>query len=76
MYTPVHLWQGCGMGASLLSVNEMVSYAGDLRRSARHEPAPDVARKIRQAANDMEKTAFARLSLTSATIGKLLDTLA
>jgi hypothetical protein len=64
------------MGQAIHSATEMVSYAGDLRRSARQEQAPDVARKIQHAANKLEKTAFDRLSLNSPNIGKLLDMLA
>lgn len=64
------------MGQSIHSVTDMVSYAGDLRRSARQAEAPEVADKIRSAADHLEKTAFSRLSLTDPAIGKLLDTLA
>ena len=64
------------MGQAIHSIADMVSYAGDLRRSARREPAPDVAQKIQHAANHLEMTAFNRLSLTAPGIGKLLDTLA
>ena len=76
MYRPYARWQFAGMGQTIHSVNEMVSYAGDLRRSARHQQAPEVAQKIQHAADHLEKTAFARLSLTGSNIGKLLDTLA
>ncbi|MCP5410572.1 MAG: hypothetical protein H6924_00195 [Alphaproteobacteria bacterium] len=64
------------MGQSIQSTTDMVSYAGDLRRSARHEQAQETAQKIQQAADRLEKTAFERLSLTGPNIGKLLDTLA
>jgi hypothetical protein len=64
------------MGQAIHSATEMVSYAGDLRRSARREQAPDVARKIQHAADKLEKMAFDRLSLNSPNIGKLLDMLA
>ena len=64
------------MGQSIHSATDMVSYAGDLRRSARQAETPEVAGKIQQAADHLEKTAFNRLSLTAPNIGKLLDTLA
>lgn len=53
----------------------MVSYAGDLRRSARHIRHPEQAARIRRIADEMEKAAFARLSLTGPGIGRLLDML-
>lgn len=64
------------MGQSIHSVTDMVSYAGDLRRSARQAPQPEVAQKIQRAADHLEKAAFARLSLTDSKVGKLLDMLA
>ncbi len=64
------------MGQAIHSVIDMVSYAGDLRRSAHDERVCDVAQKIRQAADNLEKTAFDRLSLNGPNIGKLLDMLA
>jgi hypothetical protein len=64
------------MGQAIHSIADMVSYAGDLRRSARREPAPDVAQKIQHAANHLEMAAFNRLSLPAPGIGRLLDTLA
>jgi hypothetical protein len=64
------------MGQSIHSATDMVSYAGDLRRSARQAEAPEVAEKIRHAADHLEKTAFRQLSLTAPAIGRLLDTLA
>lgn len=66
------------MGQTIHSVTDMVSYAGDLRRHAAHqsEKSPEAAQKIQQAADNLEQTAFARLSLTDSNIGRLLDTLA
>lgn len=64
------------MGQSLSSINDMVSYAGDLRRAARQEAALEDAPKIRRAAAEMEQAAFARLSLKGEAIGRLLDTFA
>lgn len=64
------------MGQSIRSVTDMVSYAGDLRRSARQAEQPEQAWKIQQAADHLEKSAFQRLSLPGEKIGKLLDTLA
>jgi hypothetical protein len=76
MYRPAGRWQSGAMGQALNSATDMVSYAGDLRRSARHEQAPEMAAKIQRAADHLEKSAFTRLSLTGPNIGKLLDTLA
>ena len=64
------------MRQSIHSATDMVSYAGDLRRSARQAEAPEVAEKIQHAAEQLEKRAFTSLSLTAPNIGKLLDTLA
>jgi hypothetical protein len=64
------------MAHVIQSPAEMVSYAGDLRRSARHLEPPELAAKVRQAADELEKSAFARLSLPGAGIGRLLDTIA
>ena len=63
------------MGQSLSSVTDMVSYAGDLRRFAR-QAEPDVAAKIQQSANLLEKSAIAQVSDAGPQIGKLLDTFA
>ena len=63
------------MGQSIQSVTDMVSYAGDLRRSARQAQAPEVPGKIQRAADQLEQAAFNRLSLTGPNIGRLLDTL-
>lgn len=63
------------MAQLIQSPAEMVSYAGDLRRSARQIPQPEQAAKIRQIADNLEKSAFARLSLPGPGIGRLLDTL-
>jgi hypothetical protein len=76
MYRPGGRWHSGAMGQVLDSATDMVSYAGDLRRSARHERAPELAAKIQGAADRLEKSAFERLSLTGPNIGRLLDTLA
>ena len=66
---------GKGMGRTITSVVDMVSYAGDLRRAAKQAPTPEVAQKIQSSAAELEKTALTRVGLTAPGIGKLLDTL-
>ena len=63
------------MGQTINSVPDMVSYAGDLRRAAKHEPSHEVAEKIRRSADHLEKTAVARVSDAGHDLGKLLDIL-
>ena len=53
----------------------MVSYAGDLRRAAKQAPTPEMAQKIHNSAQQLEKTALKRVGLTGPGIGQLLDTL-
>lgn len=54
----------------------MMSMAGDLRRQAKSEPAPETAAKLQTAAKTLEATALAQVGQTSPYIGKLLDTFA
>ncbi len=63
------------MGQTIHSVTDMVSYAGDLRRSAK-QASPEVAEKIQRSADQLEKTAINRISDAGPTLGKLLDTFA
>ena len=64
------------MGQTITSVTDMVSYAGDLRRAAGKTPDPETAAKIQRSAEQLEKTAIARVSDAGPGIGTLLDTLA
>ena len=64
------------MGRTINSVSDMVSYAGDLRRAAVKTPDPETAAKIQHSAEQLEKTAIARVSDAGPGIGILLDTLA
>ena len=64
------------MGQTIRSVTEMVSYAGDLRRAAGKTPDLETAAKIQRSAEQLEKTAIARVSDAGPGIGTLLDTLA
>ena len=64
------------MGRSINSVVEMVSYAGDLRRAASKTPDPETAAKIQRSAEQLEKTAIAKVSDAGPGIGTMLDTLA
>jgi hypothetical protein len=61
------------MGRTINSVVDMVSYAGDLRRAAGKTPDPETAAKIQRSAEQLEKTAIAKVG--SPAVGKLLDTL-
>lgn len=63
------------MGQSISSVNDMVSYAGALRRAVKEAPTPEAAQKIQRTAAELEKTALTRVGLAGPGIGKLLDTL-
>ena len=63
------------MGQTIRSVTEMVSYAVDLRRAAGKTPDADTAAKIQRSAEQLEKTAIARVSDAGPAIGTLLDTL-
>lgn len=54
----------------------MMSMAGDLRRQAKSEPAPEMAAKLQIAAKTLETAALAQVGQTSPHIGQLLDTFA
>ncbi len=62
------------MGQTITSISDMVSYAGDLRRAAKHEQAPDVAQKIQRSAEQLENTALKHISQAAPNLGRLLDT--
>jgi hypothetical protein len=65
------------MGQTINSVPQMMAYAGDLKRAAAQQAgSPDVARKLQQSADALEKSALAKVGQTSPLIGKLLDLLA
>jgi hypothetical protein len=64
------------MGQAITSVNQMVSMAGDLRRSAKVAPEPELSNKLATAAKTLESQAFAKAGITNPNIGKLLDLIA
>jgi hypothetical protein len=64
------------MGQTISSAADMISYAGELRRAARRETAPELAQKIEQSAGRLEKTAISQVARDAGPrLGKLLDTL-
>ncbi|HVW75700.1 MAG TPA: hypothetical protein VHC39_18830 [Rhizomicrobium sp.] len=63
-----------GMGQTITSVIDMVSYAGDLRRAAKQAPTPEIGAKIQQSAAALEQKGLAQVGQAGAGIGKLLDT--
>jgi len=67
---------GEGMGQTISSATDMISYAGELRRAAKRESAPGMAQKIEQSASHLEKTAISQVAKDAGPrLGKLLDTL-
>ncbi len=38
------------MGQAITSITDMVSYSGELRRAAKHQPVAEVAQKIQRSA--------------------------
>jgi hypothetical protein len=64
------------MGQAITSITDMVSYAGDLRRAAKHQPVAEVAQKIQRSAQQLEDTALKQISQAAPHLGKLLDTFA
>ena len=64
------------MGQTISSVAQMVSFAGDLRRSAKQAPEPEVSAKLAEAAKTLEAQAFAKAGITNPNIGALLDIIA
>ena len=64
------------MGQAITSITDMVSYSGELRRAAKHQPVAEVAQKIQRSAQELENTALKHISQAAPGIGKLLDTFA
>ncbi len=64
------------MGQTISSATDMISYAGELRRAARREAAPELAQKIALSARQLEKTAIQQVAPDAGPrLGRLLDTL-
>jgi len=62
------------MGQTITSATDMISYAGELRRVAKRAPAPELAQKIQQSANQLEKTAINQVAKAAGPrLGALLD---
>ena len=64
------------MGSSIGPVDQMIYFAGDLRRQAKQAAEPELASKLQSAAKQLETTALAQAGITNPMIGKLLDTFA
>lgn len=64
------------MGQTISSANDMMSYAGDLRRAAKQANEPGLADKMQRSASNLEQTALAQVSDAGPMLGKLLDTFA
>jgi hypothetical protein len=64
------------MGQTITSAADMISYAGELRRTAKRAPAPELAQKMQQSANQLEKTAINQVTKAAGPrLGALLDKL-
>jgi hypothetical protein len=61
------------MGQTISSVSHMIAYSGDLRRQAKQTQAPELAQKLQQSANQLEKAALVKAGVDNPRIGKLLD---
>jgi hypothetical protein len=61
------------MGQTIDSVPQMIAYSGDLRRQAKATEQPELAQKLHQSANVLEKQALAKAGIDNPRIGKLLD---
>jgi hypothetical protein len=62
------------MGQTITSAADMISYAGELRRVARRAPAPELARKMQQSAEQLEKAAINQVARAAGPrLGALLD---
>jgi hypothetical protein len=62
------------MGQTITSAADMISYAGELRRVARRAPAPELAQKMQQSADQLEKTAINQVAKAAGPrLGALLD---
>ena len=67
---------GEGMGQTISSPTDMISYAGELRRAAKREAMPERAQQIEQSASRLEKSAINQVAKDAGPrLGKLLDTL-
>jgi hypothetical protein len=51
----------------------MIAYSGDLRRQAKQTESPELAQKLQQSANNLEKAALVKAGVDNPRIGKLLD---
>jgi hypothetical protein len=62
------------MGQTITSATDMISYAGELRRVANRSPAPELAQKMQQSANQLEKAAINQVAKAAGPrLGALLD---
>lgn len=61
------------MGQTIGDVSQMIAYSGDLRRLAKVTPQPELAQKLTQSANSLEKAALSKAGIDNPRIGKLLD---
>lgn len=61
------------MGRTIDNVPMMIAYSGDLRRQAKVTEHPELAQKLQQSANVLEKQALAKAGIDNPQIGKLLD---
>jgi hypothetical protein len=61
------------MGQTINDVPQMIAYSGDLRREAKAAAAPELAQKLQQSADVLEKQALAKAGIDNPRIGKLLD---
>ena len=61
------------MGRTISDIPQMIAYSGDLRREAKATAAPELAQKLQQSANVLEKQALVKAGIDNPRIGKLLD---
>jgi hypothetical protein len=64
------------MGSSIGNIDQMISFAGDLRSQAKQSTEPELASKLQIAAKQLETTALSKAGIDNLMIGKLLDTFA
>jgi hypothetical protein len=64
------------MGSTIGPIDQMISFAGDLRSDAKRAAEPEMAAKLQVAAKQLETAALAKAGITNPMIGKLLDTFA
>jgi hypothetical protein len=62
------------MGSAIGPIDQMISFAGDLRSDAKRAREPEMAAKLQVAAKQLETNALAKAGITNPMIGKLLDT--